>query len=160
MARFHFALQPALDRSYENERLARVVLVDARLASDDVTGLLAAVESRIADLRASASLAVRENAGTFAAREAATVVLSVLHRRRLREAETARGLLERAREIYVRATQARRALERLRERRLCEFRERAAAAEAAEFDESNGSRANEGGPSSVRSFPRDNAASA
>ena len=160
MPRFRFALQPALERSHENETLARSILVDARLASDEVLGLLAAVESRIADMRAAASLVQRGGAGSFAATEAATIALSVLQRRRRCEAETARDLLERAREIYARSTQERRALERLRERRLAEYRERAAAVEAAELDEANGLRGNEAGTALLRRSPRDNAASA
>jgi flagellar export protein FliJ len=143
MARFHFPLQPALERVRANEALARRVVVDARLAFDDVCRLLAAVESRLADLRAAAPVAAPgASAGAFAAAEAAKIALDVLRRRRHGEADRARGLLERAREMYARAAAQRGALERLRVRRLAEFNRLKEAAETAEADDATSLRSN------------------
>jgi flagellar export protein FliJ len=158
MARFHFRLQPALERARANETLARRVVVDARLAFDDVSLLLGAVESRLADVRAAAPVA-DASAGAFATVEAAKIALDALRRRRHGEADRARGLLERAREMYARAAAQRSGLERLRERRLAEFDGRQEAAEAAEADEANSLRSgeaarcsNEASRSSLRNF--------
>ncbi len=142
MARFHFRLQPALECARQNETLARRVVVDARIAFDDVCALLAAVELRISELRAPVAAATEASAGSFAAVEAAVIALGALQRRRRSEAGRARLLLERAREVYARASAERGALERLRERRLLEFNLSAEAAETAGFDEANGIRAN------------------
>jgi flagellar export protein FliJ len=147
MARFHFRLQPALERARANETLARRVVVDARLAFDDVCLLLATVESRLADVSAATPLAAPSasaSAGAFAAVEAAKIALDALRRRRHGEADRARTLLERARETYARAATQRGALERLRARRLAEFDLLQEAAEAAETEEASRLRTGEG----------------
>ncbi len=152
MARFHFALQPALERAYANETLARAVVVEARLAADGAAVALAAVESRISDVRAATSALATQGAGELAATEAAGIALSFWHRRRVAMVERSQAALARARSVYVTVTRQRGALERLRERRLADFDRLVALAEEAETDERNCRRSDEAGESSMRSF--------
>lgn len=161
---FRFRLQFALERARANEALARSVIVDARLVFDETGALLAAVESRIAEVRSAARLGGTGStasalAGNAAAAEAAEIALSLLRARRLGEVERARAVLARARDVYARAAAVRIGLERLRERRLREYCDLREAAEATEIDElagisSNAARAvaaNEAAPAAAPS---------
>jgi flagellar biosynthesis chaperone FliJ len=127
-SRFHFALQPLLDRRrrVEEEKLHRFTLQrrerdSAACAGDRLVAALAKRSTRACD------------APTLAAFDAAIAA----QRRRAAAAQTA---LDAARDELIAASRERRVIERLRERRLRAYQEEAARRDELEIEEANARR--------------------
>jgi len=139
---FRFPLQPGLDVAAARERAAGAASCGARAILEEARRARCVVAERDLETRslrtalggspaAAASWIAIEEYGERLGR------LRVVHERAVAVADaSARAALERLAD----ERRSRRALERLRERRLAEHRARAALREAADFDESNAAR--------------------
>ena len=127
-ARFHFALQPLLDRRSridEEKQLCFDLQRRERDAGSSEVTRLATALTRLA-LRTS-------DAGSLAVFDAAMTA-------RRKYAVLAEAALETARRELIAARRERRAIEKLRDRRRCSFEEEEARREELEIDEANARR--------------------